>query len=85
MHEVVIWHWETVLHDEVDVDLRGVEELGDVLVALLFVASCLVPGFYGVAVPLQHYEIRIKQQDDIVLHLLLVEGHRRGLNCFVVE
>lgn len=43
MDEVVIRDWEAVLHDVVDVNLRRVEELCDVFVALLFVVSCLVP------------------------------------------
>lgn len=72
MHEIIIRHWESGAHYVFDIDLRRVEQLSYVLVSLLLVVLVLVPGLDRFPVPLKHYEICIEQQNDIVLHLLLI-------------
>lgn len=85
MDEVVVGDGETWLHDEVDVYLWRVEKLGNVLVSLLLVVLTLIPSLDRFAIPLQHNEVGIQEQDDIFLHLLLIQRHWNRLSALVFK
>ena len=85
MHFIVDGDWKPVLHDVVDILFGRVKELSDVFIALLLMVLIVFPGFGCFAIPLKHHEIGIEQENDVILHLLLVELHCFRLSALPVE
>ena len=82
---VEVGNREAGVHDGVDVNFGLVEELGDVRVVLLLVVAAFLPTLHGRPVPLDHHEVRIQQQDDLIFHLLFVQLHAHRLAGLVAQ
>lgn len=76
---VEVADWQAVVHDIACVLHRHREELLQVFVIWLILQVLLLPGIGALAVPHQHVEIGIQQQNHLFFQLVEVELNRHGL------
>lgn len=76
------WHWESILHDQLYVLVRSLEQIFEALVLLLFMVSSLLPLVDVLTQPHAHIEVSVQQQYYIGFHALNVEHDGSRLRRF---
>ncbi len=76
---VKIADWQPVVHDFTGVLHGHCEEVLEILVVRLLLKILLLPGVYTLAVPEEHVEVGIEEQDDVFLELVEVQLDWDGL------
>jgi len=80
VYVIKVGHWETTLHDGINIYFWLVEKCSDMFILLHLMVAVFLPTMNGLTIPLNHDKVSVQKQNNIILHLLLIQLHTNRLS-----